>query len=130
MKEDREFEDDEGLLNFAAGLDFDRYIDDLEVRTMMEKVRKRIMDLEREVTQDERRVAESEARAKLRALNGEVGYIYSCLLFMVTTLFYIINYVPPHSCRLMPAPTMTVMTRPWTLRRRSRKQPSQRPEHF
>jgi hypothetical protein len=81
VNEDREFEDDEGLLNFAAGLDFDRYIDDLEIRTMMEKVRKRIMDLEREVSQDEKRVAESEARAKLRALNGEVRWLHIYIIY-------------------------------------------------
>lgn len=86
MKEDKELEDDEGLLNFAAELNFDRYIDDLEVRTMMEKVRKRIMDLEREVTQDERRVAESEARAKLRALNGEVSTIPTIIFLFFMTI--------------------------------------------
>jgi len=72
VSEEKEFEDAEGLLDFAAGLNFDKYIDDLEVQTMMEKVKQRIMTLEREVIQDEKRLKEAEERAANRPhMEGE-----------------------------------------------------------
>lgn len=69
--EDKEFEDEENLLDFAAGLNFDKYIDDLEIQTMMEKVKKRIMDLEREVVLEEKRQVEAADRAANRESNAE-----------------------------------------------------------
>ncbi len=60
------------MLEFAAGLNFDKYIDDLEIKTMMEKVKKRILDLEREVNQEEKRIAEAEQRAANREGQLEV----------------------------------------------------------
>lgn len=50
-KEDEEVDD---LLSFAKELDFDKYIDDLEVHAMMEQVRKRIAQLEAGVAQEKR----------------------------------------------------------------------------
>ena len=41
-------------MSFAKELDFDKYIDDLEVHAMMEQVRKRIAQLEAGVAQEKR----------------------------------------------------------------------------
>lgn len=64
--DEKMFEDEDDLLNFASGLDFEKYIDDLEVHTMMERVKKRITELEREVSEEQKREADSEARGPLR----------------------------------------------------------------
>ena len=60
------FEDEDDLLNFASGLDFEKYIDDLEVHTMMERVKKRINELEREVSEEQKREMEMESRGPIR----------------------------------------------------------------
>lgn len=59
-------EDEDELIAFAKGLDFDKYIDDLEVHTMMERVKARIAQLEHETTEEERRDIEAEERAVMR----------------------------------------------------------------
>ena len=62
-------EEDE-LLEFAEGLDYDKYIDDVEVQVMMEKLRKRIGDLEAEVkVEDQRESAAEERQAKREMLD-------------------------------------------------------------
>lgn len=53
------------LLGFAQTLNYEKYMGDLEVKTMMEQVRRRIADLERQVSQEEKRENDSEVdRAK------------------------------------------------------------------
>jgi len=64
--EEREFEDKEGLLDFAAGLDFDRLIQDVEVKTMMAKLAQRIAQLEAEVKEDSSREMDAAERAARR----------------------------------------------------------------
>lgn len=59
--------EEEALLDFAKSLDFDRYMGDVEVQAVMERLRKRIADLEREVAADDQRSADSEAKAALRS---------------------------------------------------------------
>jgi len=71
--------DEASLLAFASSLDIDRYLGDMEVKSMMERVRRRIAELEREVVQDERREKESEERAAKR---GQAGYQVRLLLLM------------------------------------------------
>lgn len=67
-------EDEDELISFAKNLDFDKYIDDLEVHTMMERVKARIAQLERETTADEMREIEAEERAIMRmAMEAKVG---------------------------------------------------------
>lgn len=44
-----------------------RYIGDVEVQTVMERLRRRIADLEREVTLEDLRNADADTRAALRA---------------------------------------------------------------
>jgi len=50
----------EDLLGFAQNLDYEKYMGDLEVKTMMDQVRKRILDLERQVDQEVKRDNDSE----------------------------------------------------------------------
>lgn len=68
---DQKEEDDTlELLEFAKNLDFDKYIDDMEVQTMIEQVKSRILELE---TMDEDQVAAEEVRGEARphALTAE-----------------------------------------------------------
>lgn len=58
--------DEENLLNFAKNLDYEKYIDDVEVRTVMEKLRKRIVEYERDIASDEKRDEEAEGRRAAR----------------------------------------------------------------
>lgn len=58
-KEDEEVDD---LIEFAKGLDFDKYIDDMEIHTMMERVKRRIQDLEREADQESKLLDDLEQR--------------------------------------------------------------------
>eukprot|EP00604_Paraphysomonas_vestita_P003069 CAMPEP_0174817910 /NCGR_PEP_ID=MMETSP1107-20130205/468_1 /TAXON_ID=36770 /ORGANISM="Paraphysomonas vestita, Strain GFlagA" /LENGTH=342 /DNA_ID=CAMNT_0016029043 /DNA_START=916 /DNA_END=1944 /DNA_ORIENTATION=- len=66
VSEQKELEDEDDLIAFAKGLDFDRYIDDLEVQTMMEKVKQRIAQLEHETLVEGQREDEISERAALR----------------------------------------------------------------
>lgn len=61
--EEKELNDEDDLLSFAAGLDFDRYIGDMEVRTVMDRLRQRIAEMEKEVAIEELREGASELRA-------------------------------------------------------------------
>ena len=57
-KQDQQEEDEaEELLDFAAGLDFDKFIDDMEVRAMMEQVKGRVDELESAIAEEEAWVA-------------------------------------------------------------------------
>lgn len=70
-RDDEEFEGDEDdLLGFAKGLDFEKYMDDVEIRTMMEIVQKRISDLELDAKMNDVRSAEAEERGAARAIPG------------------------------------------------------------
>mmetsp|Transcript_16583 Transcript_16583/g.24951 ORF Transcript_16583/g.24951 Transcript_16583/m.24951 type:complete len:370 (+) Transcript_16583:51-1160(+) len=66
--DEKEMEDEDELISFAKGLDFDKYIDDLEVHTMMERVKNRIAQLEREAESEKQREDEAEERAALRMM--------------------------------------------------------------
>jgi len=67
QKEEQLEQEEALLLDFAQSLDFDKYIGDIEVQTMMERLRKRIAELEKEVVQDEQRSADADSRAALKA---------------------------------------------------------------
>ena len=89
---DDEFEDAEGLLEFAQGLDYDRYIDDIEVKSMMERLRRRIKDLEKEVAQDEAREMDAEVRSKKKqalALMVRITLLVPLLSFVIFRLLQI-----------------------------------------
>lgn len=63
-----EFEDDEGLLEFASTLDYDKYIDDIEVQAMVSKLKERIKSLEREVKDEGDRDSAAAERMSKREL--------------------------------------------------------------
>jgi len=67
QKEELQEQEENLLLDFAQSLDFDKYIGDIEVQTMMERLRKRITELEKEVVQEELRSADADSRAALKA---------------------------------------------------------------
>jgi hypothetical protein len=60
-------EEDE-LLDFALSLNYDKYIVDMEVKVMMDRLRKRIEELEKEVVVDEQRENDAELRAAKREM--------------------------------------------------------------
>ena len=64
--EERLQDDEDDLLSFAESLDFDQYIGDMEVRTMMDGLRHRIAEMEKEVAMEEERDGASEERAVKR----------------------------------------------------------------
>lgn len=73
LLEEKEQSEVDELINFAQSLDFDKYIGDMEVQTMMERLKKRITDLEKDVAMEESREAESdERRAKREMLEALV----------------------------------------------------------
>ena len=72
-EEEKEMDDEDELMQFAKGLDFDKYIDDLEIKTMMERVQQRIKELERASEDDRQRDAEAEQRAITRAIMEAKG---------------------------------------------------------
>lgn len=73
MEEEKELDDEDELMQFAKGLDFDKYIDDLEIKTMMEKVQNRILELEKASSEDRMRDEEAEQRAVSRAIMEAKG---------------------------------------------------------
>lgn len=66
--EDKDFNDEEGLLDFAAGLNYDRFIEDVEVKTLMANLAQRIAQLESEVKEDSNREMDAEERKARREL--------------------------------------------------------------
>ncbi|RYH02499.1 hypothetical protein EON65_47750 [archaeon] len=56
------------MLNFASSLNYDKYISDLEVQLMMEKLKKRIQELEREVSLENEREQDSDLKVARREM--------------------------------------------------------------
>jgi hypothetical protein len=69
--DDDEFNDDEGLLNFAENLNFEQVIGDIEVKNMMQKLKERIAYLETDIKNEGAREKESEERLAMRIKMGE-----------------------------------------------------------
>lgn len=65
--EDLRLDEENELLDFAKGLDFDRYMGDVEVAAVMERLCRRIADLERDVATEDLRNLDAETRAAMRA---------------------------------------------------------------
>lgn len=68
VSEDKELYDDENLIDFAKNLDYDKYIADSDVQIMMERLRKRIIELESDVNLDEKREHDAEERQTKREM--------------------------------------------------------------
>lgn len=58
----KELDDEDELLSFAEGLDFDRLVDGMELESVMDQLRNRISDMEKEEAIQEQRDGASEAR--------------------------------------------------------------------
>jgi len=76
VEEDKENEEVDELLSFTKGLDFDKYIHDMEIQTMIDQVMKRINELENmeedDIPEDEDVRQELEKqRRELSRLTGE-----------------------------------------------------------
>lgn len=65
-------EDDEGLLDFASNLDFNAVIEDIEVKSLMKKLKEKIKSLEKDVKNDEDRDLELELAGKERDLLNKI----------------------------------------------------------
>jgi hypothetical protein len=64
----KQLQEDDDLLDFAKSLNYDKYIVDMEVKLMMDRLRKRIEELEKEVALDEQRENDAELRAARREM--------------------------------------------------------------
>lgn len=73
LSEAKQAKEEDDLLNFALGLNFDRYIGDMEVQMTVERLRRRIADLEREVKEEESRELDAESRAARREMLEMMG---------------------------------------------------------
>lgn len=60
--------DESALLEFAESLSFDKFMGDIEVKSIVEKLKKRITELERDVAQEGQRTADAEERAMKREM--------------------------------------------------------------
>ena len=65
-------EDDEGLLDFASNLDFNEVIQDIEVKSLMKKLKEKINALEKDVKNEDDRDMELELGAKERKLMNAI----------------------------------------------------------
>lgn len=79
ISEAKQQEEEDELLDFAKSLDYDRYISDMEVKLMMERLRKRIQDLEKEVEVEDQREVDAESRAAKREMLELMGKAESFL---------------------------------------------------
>ncbi|KAJ1392409.1 hypothetical protein B484DRAFT_281839 [Ochromonadaceae sp. CCMP2298] len=73
QQDDMKSSEEDELLEFAQGLDFDRYMGDMEVQSVMERLRKRITELERDVVHEDMRHADAETRSKIREKLAKLG---------------------------------------------------------
>jgi hypothetical protein len=72
--------DESALLDFASSLSFDKFIGDIEVKSIVERLKKRITDLERDVTQENQRTVDAEERAiKRELLAAMVSSLHFCV---------------------------------------------------
>lgn len=72
--------EEDDLLDFAKSLSYDKYIGDLEVRIMMERLRKRIGDLEKDVAMEDQREADAETRMARREMLELMGNAEAAML--------------------------------------------------
>ena len=68
QSEDKDINDEDDLLSFVEGLDYKKCIDDIEIQTIMKRLKSRIVELEKEVAQDTMREEDAEVRAKKREM--------------------------------------------------------------
>lgn len=59
-------EEEVNLLHFVEQLDFKSYVHDIEIQTMVERIKSRIESLESDIVEEEKRETEAKERAKNR----------------------------------------------------------------
>ena len=64
----KEQQEEEELLKFAENLDFDKFVNEVELQSMMDRLRRRITELEKEVAVEEQKEADSEMRQAKKEL--------------------------------------------------------------
>lgn len=94
VQDDKEAEDEDDLISFAKNLDYDKYIDDLEVQTMMERVKARIAQLEHETALEDQREQEAEERAVMRmAVDAKVSVCVVCTIYLGILCVYFLCFI-------------------------------------
>lgn len=88
LSEAKQQSEEDELLNFVDNLDFDQTIQDIEVKVMTEKLRKRIEELEKEVVIEDQREADAEVRASKRAM---LELMVSTQIYCIPNSFLIIS---------------------------------------
>lgn len=59
LPEDNDTHDKKGLLEFVNGLDFENYINDIEIQTIVDQMQKRIQELETQIKRDTTQLKET-----------------------------------------------------------------------
>jgi hypothetical protein len=67
-----ELDDENALLSFAEGLDFDREIDDMELQSVMGQLKSRISEMEKEVAMQDQREEAAEDRNEKKKLLAQM----------------------------------------------------------
>jgi hypothetical protein len=82
QSEQKEKEEEDELLDFAQSLDYEKFISDMEVRVMVEKLRDRIVLLENDVETENEREIDAETRAARREMLALMNDAESALLMV------------------------------------------------
>jgi hypothetical protein len=80
--------EEEELLKFSESLDFDKFVSDVEIQSMMDRLRRRIGELEKEVTAEDQKEADAE---KWQAKKDLLSFMVICLLDLSNNLSHEIN---------------------------------------
>lgn len=72
-----ELNDEDELLSFAEGLDFDRLIDDMELQSVMDQLKSRIAEMEKEVAIQDQREGDAEERIEKKKLLAQMVRVTS-----------------------------------------------------
>jgi hypothetical protein len=70
--------DERSLLAFAETLSFDKFIGDIEVKSIVDRLKKRVADLERDVEQEGQRAVDAEERAMKREMLAALVRVNGC----------------------------------------------------
>jgi hypothetical protein len=69
ISEEKQENEEKDLLEFVESLDFKKYARDVEVQCMIEKIKSRILSLEKDIRLDEERELETKKRQEMQQLN-------------------------------------------------------------
>lgn len=83
------------LLEFTRGLDFGRYIKDAEVQSMIDQVKKRIMELEGQPEVDEEGVGDHDNSSDSDGSRGRESDVLDETEARLQVRFRILHHIPP-----------------------------------